>query len=77
MILIVLVHLIFFLHLAFPCAFSLLPSRSKNTYKFLFDELKSLAAQMKLNFTPKMIMSDFEPTMIVVLKSETSVLDFL
>ncbi|CAF4412436.1 unnamed protein product, partial [Rotaria magnacalcarata] len=34
----------------FACAFGLLPDRKKPTYKFLFQELKNLAAEMNLCF---------------------------
>ncbi|CAF5134618.1 unnamed protein product, partial [Rotaria magnacalcarata] len=44
----------------FACAFGLLSDRKKPTYKFLFQELKNLAAEMNLCFNPITIMSDFE-----------------
>ncbi|CAF5026388.1 unnamed protein product, partial [Rotaria socialis] len=46
---------------SFPCVFGLLPNRQKSTYHFMFRELKALAVQMDMNFSPKLIMSDFEP----------------
>ncbi|CAF3739739.1 unnamed protein product [Rotaria socialis] len=55
---------------SFPCVFSLLSNRQKNTYHFMFNELKLIAAQMQLNFTPKVIMSDFEQGLLAVVKVE-------
>ena len=57
---------------AFPCVFGLLPNRLKTTYHHMFQELKSLATQMQLPFTPKLVMSDFEPGLINVVKAEVS-----
>ncbi|CAF1323957.1 unnamed protein product [Rotaria sp. Silwood1] len=57
---------------SFPCVFGLLPNRYKNTYSFLFHELKYVASQMKLDFSPKIIMSDFEPGLAGAVKSEFS-----
>ncbi|CAF4795603.1 unnamed protein product, partial [Rotaria socialis] len=54
----------------FPCIFGLLPNRLKTTYHFMFQELKSIATQMQLNFTPKSIMSDFEPALITIIAAE-------
>ncbi|CAF3709276.1 unnamed protein product [Rotaria socialis] len=56
--------------MTFPCVFDLLPNRLKTTYHFMFQELKSIAMQMQLNFTPKSIMSDFEPALIIVIAAE-------
>ncbi|CAF4265967.1 unnamed protein product [Rotaria magnacalcarata] len=56
----------------FPCVFGLLPNRLKLTYQFLFHELKSIAIQMKLDFAPKIVMSDFEPAFMGVVKTEFS-----
>ncbi|CAM4832775.1 unnamed protein product [Rotaria magnacalcarata] len=55
---------------SFPCVLGLLPNRLKTTYHFMFQELKSIAIQMQLNFTPKSIMSDFEPALITVIAAE-------
>ncbi|CAF4979696.1 unnamed protein product, partial [Rotaria socialis] len=57
---------------SFPCVFGLLPNRLKLTYQFLFHELKSIAIQMKLDFAPKIVMSDFEPALMGVVKTEFS-----
>ncbi|CAF3073065.1 unnamed protein product [Rotaria sp. Silwood2] len=57
---------------SFPCVFGLLPNRLKGTYHFMFQELKSTATQMQLNFTPKSIMTDFEPALIGVIAAEFS-----
>ncbi|CAF1666654.1 unnamed protein product [Rotaria magnacalcarata] len=57
---------------SFPCVFGLLPNRLKLTYQFLFHELKSIAIQMKLDFAPKIVMSDFEPVLMGVVKTEFS-----
>ncbi|CAF2875167.1 unnamed protein product [Rotaria sp. Silwood2] len=57
---------------SFPCVFGLLPNRLKGTYHFMFQELKSTATQMQLNFTPKSIMTDFEPALISVITAEFS-----
>jgi hypothetical protein len=40
-------------------------------------ELKAMAIQMKLDFTPKMVMSDFEPALVNVVKTELSILYFI
>ena len=64
------VHLI---HVAFPCVFGLQPNRWKTTYQFLIHELKCIADQMKLEFTPKVVMSDFEPALEGVVKIEVNV----
>ncbi|CAF1379461.1 unnamed protein product [Rotaria magnacalcarata] len=53
-----------------PCVFGLLPNRQKNTYHFMFQELKAIAAQMKMNFSPKLIMSDFEAGLLSVVALE-------
>ncbi|CAF3647620.1 unnamed protein product [Rotaria sp. Silwood1] len=55
---------------SFPCVFGLLPNRLKPTYTFMVQELKSLAEQMQLQFTPKKIMTDFESGLMSVLKTE-------
>ncbi|CAM4882634.1 unnamed protein product [Rotaria socialis] len=57
---------------SFPCVFGLLPNRFKPTYQFLFHELKFIAIQMKLDFAPKIVMSDFEPALMGVVKTECS-----
>ncbi|CAM4840208.1 unnamed protein product [Rotaria magnacalcarata] len=56
--------------LSFPCVFGLLPNRQKNTYHFMFQELKAIAVQMKMNFSPKLIMSDFEVGLLSVVALE-------
>ncbi|CAF1237473.1 unnamed protein product [Rotaria sordida] len=56
--------------MTFPCVFGLLPNRQKSTYHFMFNELKSIALQMQLNFAPKTIMSDFEPGLLTVVSAE-------
>ena len=66
----ILVHLI---HVAFPCVFRLLPKKWKTTYQFLIRELKSIADQMKLEFTPKIVMSDFETALVSAVKTEVNV----
>ncbi|CAF4486644.1 unnamed protein product, partial [Rotaria magnacalcarata] len=53
-----------------PCVFGLLPNRQKNTYHFMFQELKAIAVQMKMNFSPKLIMSDFEVGLLSVVALE-------
>lgn len=63
-------HLI---HVAFPCVFGLLPNRLKTTYQFLIHELKCIADQMKLEFAPKVVMSDFETALVGVVKTEVNV----
>ncbi|CAF4000589.1 unnamed protein product [Rotaria sp. Silwood2] len=55
---------------SFPCVFGLLPNRLKSTYYFMFNELKSIAIQMQMNFTPKSIMSDFEPGLLAVVTTD-------
>ncbi|CAF2042089.1 unnamed protein product [Rotaria magnacalcarata] len=55
---------------SFPCVFGLLPNRQKNTYHFMFQELKAIAVQMKMNFSPKLIMSDFEVGLLSVVALE-------
>ncbi|CAF1277492.1 unnamed protein product [Rotaria sp. Silwood1] len=55
---------------SFPCVFGLLPNRHKNIYSFLFHELRYAALQMKLDFSPKIVMSDFESGLASAVKSE-------
>ncbi|CAF4000286.1 unnamed protein product [Rotaria sordida] len=55
---------------SFPCVFGLLLNRHKNTYSFLFHELRYVALQMKLDFSPKIVMSDFESGLASAVKSE-------
>ncbi|CAF1192349.1 unnamed protein product [Rotaria magnacalcarata] len=52
------------------CVFGLLSNRQKSTYHFMFRELKALAVQMEMNFSPKLIMSDFEPGLLAVVTLE-------
>jgi len=42
----------------------------------LIRELKSIATGMKLEFTPKIVMSDFEPALMGVVKTEVNILYF-
>ena len=51
--------------------------QNKNTYHFMFSELKSIATHMQINFVPKLIMSNFEPGLLAVVGVEVSVLYFL
>ncbi|CAF2972812.1 unnamed protein product [Rotaria sp. Silwood2] len=58
---------------SFPCIFGLLPNRQKSTYHFMFRELKAVAVQMEMNFSPKLIMSDFEPGLLAVVALEVTI----
>ncbi len=69
--------LIVSLSLAFPCVFGLLPNRFKNTYQFMIHELKSIATEMGLNFSPRTVMTDFETALLGVIKVEVSILYFV
>ncbi|CAF3832306.1 unnamed protein product, partial [Rotaria sp. Silwood1] len=62
----------YFVSLTFPCVFGLLPNRHKNTYSLLFHELRNVALQMKPDFSPKIIMGDFESGLASAAKSEFS-----
>lgn len=42
----------------------------------MFYELKSLVTEMKLNFTPKMVMNDFELALVNFVKTEVSIYIF-
>jgi hypothetical protein len=64
---------VYLIHVAFPCVFGLLPNRLKTTYQFLIHELKCIADQMKLEFTPKVVISDFETALVGVVKNEVNV----
>lgn len=44
--------------------------RSKNTYTYMIQELKSLAEQMEFRFMPEIIMTDFEGGLMSMLKNE-------
>ncbi|CAF3200624.1 unnamed protein product, partial [Rotaria sp. Silwood2] len=55
---------------SFPCVFGLLSNRQKSTYHFMFRGLKALAVQMEMNFSPKLIMSDFEPGLLAAVALE-------
>ncbi|CAF4091623.1 unnamed protein product [Rotaria sordida] len=54
----------------FVCVFALLPDQKKPTYKFLLNGLRDKAAEMNMMFNPTTIMSDFEGSLVEVLKSE-------
>ncbi|CAF2727901.1 unnamed protein product [Rotaria sp. Silwood2] len=55
---------------SFVCVFALLPDQKKTTYKFLLNGLRDKAAEMNMMFNPTTIMSDFEGSLLEVLKSE-------
>ncbi|CAF4779172.1 unnamed protein product, partial [Rotaria sp. Silwood2] len=39
----------------------------------MFRELKAVAVQMEMNFSPKLIMSDFEPGLLAVVALEVTI----
>ena len=49
---------------AVPCVIALLPGRSANVYKHLFQSLQQEAKQLRLRFQPDVVMTDFEPGLI-------------
>ena len=61
-----------YFYLGFPCVFGLLPNRLKGSYRFMFQELKSIATQMQLSFKPQYVMTDFEPGLISIIATEVS-----
>ena len=55
---------------AVPCVIALLPGRSANVYKHLFQSLQQEAKQIRLRFRPDVIMTDFEPGLINAVNHE-------
>ncbi|CAF1474881.1 unnamed protein product [Rotaria sordida] len=55
----------------FPCAISLLSGKTTDTYRQLFHELEYHAERLKLKFLPVHIMSDFETSLIKVVKEKS------
>ena len=58
---------------AVPCVIALLPGRSANVYKHLFQSLQQEAKQLRLRFRPDVIMTDFEPGLINAVNHEVCV----
>ncbi|CAF0940968.1 unnamed protein product [Didymodactylos carnosus] len=54
----------------FPCVIGLLADRTHRTYVELFRELKDHATNLKMNFNPSRITSDFEKALIKAVASE-------
>ncbi len=63
--------------LAIPCIIALLPGRAANIYKHLFELLKEEAKQLRLNFNPDFMTTDFEPGLIKAVKDEVYFLFYL
>ncbi|CAM4807381.1 unnamed protein product [Rotaria magnacalcarata] len=53
-----------------PVAFGLLVGKKASTYKQIFNELKTIASRKGMNFSPAVIMSDFESALVSAVKSE-------
>lgn len=58
------------LYLSFVCVFALLPDKKKSTYKLLFHELYEQAKQLNLVIYLSTVMSDFEGSLVDIIKSE-------
>lgn len=68
-----LVFLDFYLfHLVFSCVFALCTNKNHYTYDVMIEELKLAAQQMNRNFSPPLIMSDYEGGFIKVVKQVVS-----
>ena len=59
-----------YLFLGLPCVFCLVMNKKGVTYRHIFTELKEIARNRGKNFSPMVIMSDFESGVIPVVKSE-------
>ena len=66
-----------FSRLGLPVAFCLLPNRKAPTYTDLFEQFKEQALSRNKQFSPKRIVSDFEPALVSVVKHELSVYSFV
>ncbi|CAF1532888.1 unnamed protein product [Adineta ricciae] len=53
-----------------PCVFGLMVNRKSITYKQILMKLKEIAAERGKSFSPNLIITDFEPALLSVLKSE-------
>ncbi|CAF2126758.1 unnamed protein product [Rotaria magnacalcarata] len=53
-----------------PVVFRLLVGKKASTYKQIFNELKTIASRKGMNFSPAVIMSDFESALVSAVKSE-------
>ena len=53
-----------------PCVFFLLVNRKATTYRHIFSELKQMALEHSIIFSPTIIMTDFESGVIPVIISE-------
>ena len=62
---------------AVPCVIALLPGRSVNVYKHLFQPLQQEAKQLRLRFPPDVVMTDFEPGLINAVNHEVCFLSSL
>ncbi|CAF0970596.1 unnamed protein product [Rotaria sordida] len=63
------IHVVHF-DICVPCVFGLLLNKKASTYKVIFNELKNAALQKGSVFSPKVIMTDFEPGAISAVKDE-------
>jgi hypothetical protein len=59
-----------FFSLGFPCVIALLSGKSTNIYKQLFNELKTHANRLQLDFEPVKIMSDFEKALLKAVREK-------
>lgn len=64
-------------YLVFPCVFALCTHKNTETYSVIIDELKSAAQRMNQQFTPSLIMSDFESGFIKAVKKAVSSFYFI
>jgi hypothetical protein len=62
----------FYFFIGFPCVFTIMPNNKKPTYLQLFNELKSLAAELNRSFQPSRIFTDFEPSILSLIPTEVS-----
>ncbi|CAF3931867.1 unnamed protein product [Rotaria sp. Silwood1] len=53
---------------SFPCIFAMCTHKNNETYDAILGKLKSAATQMNKNFTPSLIMSDYESGFVEVIK---------
>ncbi|CAF5126948.1 unnamed protein product, partial [Rotaria sp. Silwood1] len=57
---------------SFPCIFAMCTHKNNETYDAILGKLKSAATQMNKNFTPSLIMSDYESGFVEVIKQIVS-----
>lgn len=59
--------------LGLPCVFVLMVNKKATSYRRIFFELKQIATDRQKNFSPKVIVSDFESSVLPVVKMEASI----